>query len=75
MESGSFIVTLRTNAPGDNPPVVPGDVLNLSVTLNLADGVHDDWFKDNFLQIKQTVVGSYDPMIRRVSKVISLHLH
>jgi uncharacterized repeat protein (TIGR01451 family) len=54
-------VTMRTNAPTDNPAVNTGDVIQLSVTANLDNGVRDEFFKDNFQNIRQTVVGSFDP--------------
>ena len=54
-------VTMRNNAPTDNPAVNTGDVIQLSVTANLDNGVRDEFFKDNFQNIKQTVIGSFDP--------------
>lgn len=56
-----IIVTMRTNAPTDNPAVNVGDVIQLSVTANLDNGTRDEFFKDNFQNIRQTVVGSFDP--------------
>ena len=56
-----IIVTMRTNSPTDNPPVNAGDVLNVQVAATLDNGVRDEYIKDNFLNIKQTVLGSIDP--------------
>ncbi|MBK6274261.1 MAG: hypothetical protein IPF58_05920 [Saprospirales bacterium] len=52
---------MRTNAPTDNPAVNAGDVLNVQVATTLDNGVRDEYIKDNFKNIKQTVVGSIDP--------------
>lgn len=60
-ETREIIVTMRTNAPTDNPAVNAGDIIQLSVTANLDNGVHDEFYKDNFQNIRQTVVGSFDP--------------
>jgi uncharacterized repeat protein (TIGR01451 family) len=60
-ETREITVTMRTNAPTDNPAVNVGDVIQLSVTANLDNGVRDEFFKDNFQNIRQTVVGSFDP--------------
>lgn len=56
-----IIVTMRTNAPTDNPAINAGDVIHLSVTAKLDNGLRDEFFKDNFQNIKQTVIGSFDP--------------
>ena len=56
-----IIVTMRTNAPTDNPAINAGDVIQLSVTAKLDNGLRDEFFKDNFQNIKQTVIGSFDP--------------
>lgn len=60
-ETREIIVTMRTNAPTDNPAVNAGDVLNVQVATTLDNGVRDEYIKDNFKNIKQTVVGSIDP--------------
>jgi uncharacterized repeat protein (TIGR01451 family) len=60
-ETREITVTMRTNAPTDNPAVNAGDIIQLSVTANLDNGVRDEFFKDNFQNIKQTVIGSFDP--------------
>ncbi len=60
-ETREIIVTMRTNAPTDNPAVNAGDVIQLSVTTNLDNAIRDEFFKDNFQNIKQTVIGSFDP--------------
>jgi hypothetical protein len=54
-ETREITVTMRTNAPTDNPAVNVGDVIQLSVTANLDNGVRDEFFKDNFQNIRQTV--------------------
>jgi uncharacterized repeat protein (TIGR01451 family) len=60
-ETREIIIKFRTNSPTDSPPVNVGDVLTLNVTAILNDEIRDDWFKDNFLEIDQTVIGSFDP--------------
>ncbi len=60
-ETREIIVTMRTNSPTDNPAVNAGDVLNVQVATTLDNGVRDEYIKDNFKNIKQTVVGSIDP--------------
>ncbi|HUM51745.1 MAG TPA: T9SS type A sorting domain-containing protein [Chitinophagales bacterium] len=60
-ETREITVTMRTNAPTDNPAVNAGDLLNVQVGATLDNGVRDEYIKDNFKNIKQTVVGSIDP--------------
>ncbi|MCZ2393984.1 MAG: T9SS type A sorting domain-containing protein, partial [Chitinophagales bacterium] len=57
-ESKSILVTMRTNAPTDNPAVNVGDVLNFSAAITAQT---DETPDDNTSILYQTVVGSFDP--------------
>jgi hypothetical protein len=63
-ESRSDIVTLRTNAPTDNPAVNGGDVLLLQAiaTMNTTSNANSS---DDTSTIRQTVVNSLDPNDKR----------
>ncbi|MCZ2392278.1 MAG: leucine-rich repeat domain-containing protein, partial [Chitinophagales bacterium] len=57
-ESRSVLVTMRTNAPTDNPAVNVNDILNFSVNITAQT---DETPDDNTAVLYQTVIGSYDP--------------
>ncbi|MFN8283854.1 MAG: T9SS type A sorting domain-containing protein [Chitinophagales bacterium] len=57
-ETREILVTMRTNAPTDNPAVNVGDILVLSASANIN---MDENLDDNTQQINQTVIGSVDP--------------
>ncbi|MCZ2392280.1 MAG: hypothetical protein LC105_00275, partial [Chitinophagales bacterium] len=57
-ESQSVLITMRTNAPTDNPAVNVDDVLNFSANITAQT---DETPEDNTAVLYQTVVGSYDP--------------
>ena len=57
-ETREITVTMRTNAPTDNPAVNAGDVLQLSVAATINA---DENIDDNKQVLNQTVVGSFDP--------------
>ncbi|MCO5232530.1 MAG: T9SS type A sorting domain-containing protein [Chitinophagales bacterium] len=57
-ESRSALITMRTNAPTDNPAVNVNDVLNFSVNITAQT---DETPDDNTAILYQTVIGSYDP--------------
>ncbi|MCZ2393983.1 MAG: leucine-rich repeat domain-containing protein [Chitinophagales bacterium] len=57
-ERQSVLVTMRTNAPTDNPPVSVGDILNFSAHIIAQADVTPE---DNTAILYQTVIGSYDP--------------
>ncbi len=57
-ESKSVLVTMRTNAPTDNPAVNVNDVLNFSANITAQT---DETPEDNTAVLYQTVIGSYDP--------------
>jgi hypothetical protein len=63
-ESRSDIVTLRTNAPTDNPAVNGGDILELQAiaTMNTTSNANSS---DDTSTIRQTVVNSLDPNDKR----------
>lgn len=58
-ESRSFEVTLNVNSPVETPPVVIGDELSFSVTINPLSG--DENVSDNQMEYHQIVIGSFDP--------------
>ena len=63
-ESRSIFVTLRTNAPTDEPAVNGGDVLTLSATINMTNTPNQNADDDTSI-IRQTVVNSFDPNDKR----------
>lgn len=58
-ESRSIHVTFNLNGPMETPPVVIGDHLNFNAVITPLE--NDETEPDNFFNIKQEVVGSYDP--------------
>ncbi|MEY8848193.1 T9SS type A sorting domain-containing protein [Psychroserpens sp. XS_ASV72] len=58
-ESRSITVTLNVNAPTETPPVNNGDELAFTAVINPVSG--DENPGDNTFDLKQIVVGSYDP--------------
>jgi uncharacterized repeat protein (TIGR01451 family) len=57
-ETRSAIITMRTNAPTDNPAVNSGDLLEFTAVIN---GLTDETPDDNLAILNQTVIGSFDP--------------
>ncbi len=57
-ETKSAWITMRTNAPTDNPAVNVNDVLNFSANITAQTDQTPD---DNIAILYQTVIGSYDP--------------
>jgi len=59
-ESGVINITLNINTPTDPSfPVLGGDVLDFTATINPVSG--DETPADNVFELHQTVVNSYDP--------------
>lgn len=62
-ESREIFLTVNVNAPTDNPPVNIGDELGYDVTIFPVDV--DETPTDNQFELKQIVVGSFDPNDKR----------
>lgn len=60
-ETREITVTMRTNSPTDIPPLNANDIINLSVSIGLANGIVDENISDNVQNLAQIVVNSFDP--------------
>ncbi len=58
-ETREILFTLNVNSPQENPAVNEGDILNFTASINFAQG--DETPTDNFFNLNQVVVNSYDP--------------
>lgn len=58
-ENRSFFITLNVNSPSEIPAVNIEDLLNFSAEVAIPTG--DDYPSDNIFNLKQIVVGSFDP--------------
>ncbi|MCB9426359.1 MAG: T9SS type A sorting domain-containing protein [Flavobacteriales bacterium] len=58
-ESSSILVRFNVNSPMEDPAVNNGDLLNFTASISF-DGT-DETPNDNTHELRQTVVGSYDP--------------
>lgn len=57
-ETRTILITMRANAPTENPAVNVGDILDFTVKINTRE---DQTPEDNIAVLAQTVIGSYDP--------------
>ena len=58
-ETREVTVTLNVNSPTEVPPVVGGDILNYTASVNSS--LIDETPNDNMFVLNQTVVNSFDP--------------
>ncbi len=59
LQTRTIYFTLHVNSPLDTPPVVIGDQLDFTASINPV--LNDETPEDNVFNYKQIVVGSYDP--------------
>jgi hypothetical protein len=69
-ETREITVTFALNTPTQTPPLNGGAVLNYTTQIN---GATDETPLDNTFTLNQTVVNSFDRMIKRVWKELPLH--
>lgn len=60
-QTSEVMLTMRTNSPSENPAVNRGDILTFSAQAELTNGGVDEVPINNWIIIKQPVVGSCDP--------------
>ncbi len=70
-ETGSIIVNFNLNSPMETPPLNSGDIIGF---LSTIEGAFDDETQDNnFFNLKQDVVNSYDPNDKTCLEGQSIH--